>query len=104
MSKANLAASSQQFSLSQLLNDKSDLVRLEKARKLRQLLKQEMLKGKTKKAKSNVKEHCLDPSKMTMRDLIRYLPTANPMSTSLESQQENETVLPPSPAREAYVP
>uniref|UniRef100_A0AAV2IYC4 PID domain-containing protein n=1 Tax=Knipowitschia caucasica TaxID=637954 RepID=A0AAV2IYC4_KNICA len=101
MSKANLAASSQQFSLSQLLNDKSDLVRLEKARKLRQLLKQEMLKGKTKKAKSNVKEHCLDPSKMTMRDLIRYLPTANPMSTSLESQQENETVLPPSPAREA---
>ncbi|XP_055019084.1 transcription factor TFIIIB component B'' homolog [Boleophthalmus pectinirostris] len=38
---------------------------------------------------------------MTMRDLIHYLPTSNPMSSTLEgSQQENEAVTPQSPERE----
>uniref|UniRef100_A0A3Q3JT77 Myb-like domain-containing protein n=1 Tax=Monopterus albus TaxID=43700 RepID=A0A3Q3JT77_MONAL len=38
---------------------------------------------------------------MTMRDLIRYLPLSNPMTSSLEdSAQENTTVVPPSPGRE----
>ncbi|XP_055087370.1 transcription factor TFIIIB component B'' homolog isoform X2 [Periophthalmus magnuspinnatus] len=102
VSKTDLTTSSQQFSLSQLLNDKADLVRLEKARKLRQLLKEEMLKGKSKKAKPRANEHDLDPSKMTMRDLIHYLPLSNPMSSSLEeSQQENEIATPQSPEREA---
>uniref|UniRef100_A0A3B4AUJ7 Myb-like domain-containing protein n=1 Tax=Periophthalmus magnuspinnatus TaxID=409849 RepID=A0A3B4AUJ7_9GOBI len=89
VSKTDLTTSSQQFSLSQLLNDKADLVRLEKARKLRQLLKEEMLKGKSKKAKPRANEHDLDPSKMTMRDLIHYLPLSNPMS-SPEREQETE--------------
>jgi len=35
---------------------------------------------KLKKAKSRSKEFTLDPTKMTMRDLIHYLPTSNPMT------------------------
>lgn len=35
---------------------------------------------KLKKAKKRVKEYTLDPAKMTMRDLIRYLPLSNPMT------------------------
>ncbi|KAM9841639.1 uncharacterized protein ACBR49_015071 [Aulostomus maculatus] len=90
------------FSLSRLLNDPSDLQRLEKARKLRELLKQEMHKEKKlKKKKARLTEYTLDPAKMTMRDLIRYLPMSNPMSTSIEdTAQENETVIPSSPGRE----
>uniref|UniRef100_UPI0037E7F656 transcription factor TFIIIB component B'' homolog n=1 Tax=Semicossyphus pulcher TaxID=241346 RepID=UPI0037E7F656 len=102
-SKNGLALSPPAFSLSRLLNDPSDLQRIAKARKLRELLKQEMHKEKkSKKAKARVKEFTLDPAKMTMRDLIRYLPESNPMTSTLEeSVQENETVVPPSPAREA---
>ncbi|XP_029941115.1 transcription factor TFIIIB component B'' homolog [Salarias fasciatus] len=96
----SLTASS---SLSRLLNGPSDLQRLIKAQKLRELLRQERCKEKTlKKAKARSKEYSLDPAKMTMRDLIHYLPTSNPMSCSLEdSVQENETLVPPSPLREA---
>lgn len=46
VSKTGLTTSPQHFSLSQLLNDQSDLQRLEKARKLRQLLKKAMYKEK----------------------------------------------------------
>ncbi len=35
---------------------------------------------KIKKAKARAKEYTLDPAKMTMRDLIRYLPVSNPMT------------------------
>ncbi|XP_076020046.1 uncharacterized protein LOC143011172 isoform X2 [Genypterus blacodes] len=89
-------------SLSRLLNDPSDLQRLEKARKLRELLKQEIHKEKKlRRKKSCVKEYTLDPAKMTMRDLIHYLPLSNPMTSALEeSGQENETVVAPSPERE----
>ncbi|XP_062290751.1 transcription factor TFIIIB component B'' homolog isoform X1 [Scomber scombrus] len=101
-SKNRLSPSPPGFSLSRLLNDPSDIQRLEKARKLRELLKQEMHKEKKlKKNKARAKEYTLDPAKMTMRDLIRYLPMSNPMTSSLEdSVQENETVVPPSPQRE----
>ncbi|XP_037608809.1 transcription factor TFIIIB component B'' homolog isoform X2 [Sebastes umbrosus] len=102
-SKSGVSLSPPAFSLSRLLNDPSDLQRLAKARKLRELLKQEMHKEKKiKKANARAKEYTLDPAKMTMRDLIRYLPVSNPMTSSLEdSAQENETVVPPSPVREA---
>lgn len=35
---------------------------------------------KFKKSKARAKEYTLDPAKMTMRDLIRYLPMSNPMT------------------------
>ncbi|XP_064798232.1 mucin-5AC-like isoform X4 [Oncorhynchus masou masou] len=88
--------------LSRFLNDPTDLQRLAKARKLRELLRQEMNKEKKRsKAKVCVSEYTLDPSKMTMRDLIYYLPDTNPMTSYLvEEQRENETVLPLTPPRE----
>ncbi|XP_061822225.1 uncharacterized protein [Nerophis lumbriciformis] len=90
------------FSLSRLLNDPSDIQRLENAEKLRDLLRQEMRKEKgIKKRKKPVKEFSVDPTKMTMRDLIRYLPLSNPMSSSLEDDTEqNETVTPFTPRME----
>ncbi|XP_030005114.1 transcription factor TFIIIB component B'' homolog isoform X2 [Sphaeramia orbicularis] len=101
-SKSVISTSSSKFSLSRLLNDPSDLQRLEKAQKLRELLREEINKEKKlKKAKARVKEYNLDPAKMTMRDLIHYLPLSNPMTSSLqESAQEKETVVPQSPIRE----
>ncbi|XP_029300318.1 LOW QUALITY PROTEIN: transcription factor TFIIIB component B'' homolog [Cottoperca gobio] len=101
-SKSRLSLSAPAFSLSRLLNDPSDLQRLAKARKLRELLKQEIHKEKKiKKAKARAQEYNLDPAKMTMRDLIRYLPLSNPMTSCLEDTvPENETVVPPSPERE----
>ncbi|KAK2818716.1 hypothetical protein Q5P01_024277 [Channa striata] len=105
-SKSGLSLSPSALSLSRLLNDPSDLHRLAKAQKLRQLLKEERHKEKKlKKAKIRQKEYTLDPTKMTMRDLIRYLPMSNPMPSSLEhSTQENETVVPTSPEREHRSP
>ncbi|KAF7664443.1 hypothetical protein LDENG_00177000, partial [Lucifuga dentata] len=101
-SKSGTSPSPSKFSLSRLLNDPADLQRLAKARKLRELLRQEMHKEKKiKKAKARQKECTLDPAKMTMRDLIHYLPLSNPMTSLLEdSGQENETVVPSSPDRE----
>ncbi|XP_023121277.2 transcription factor TFIIIB component B'' homolog isoform X3 [Amphiprion ocellaris] len=101
-SKNVLSLTQSAYSLSKLLNSPSDLQRLVKAQKLRELLRQERCKEKKlKKAKALSKEFSLDPAKMTMSDLIRYLPTSNPMSSSIEdSAQEKETVIPPSPERE----
>ncbi|XP_053267204.1 transcription factor TFIIIB component B'' homolog [Pleuronectes platessa] len=101
-SKSGNSLSQSALSLSRLLNDPSDLQRLAKAQKLRELLRQEKHKEKKlKKMKPHVKEYTLDPTKMTMRDLIHYLPLSNPMTSTVEDiTQENETVLPPSPARE----
>nr|XP_046230918.1 transcription factor TFIIIB component B'' homolog isoform X2 [Scatophagus argus] len=101
-SKGGLSPSPAALSLSRLLNDPSDLQRLAKARKLRELLRHEMHKEKKiKKAKARAKEFTIDPAKMTMRDLIRYLPVSNPMTSSIEDPaSENETVVPPSPGRE----
>ncbi|XP_016525326.1 uncharacterized protein LOC103135864 isoform X4 [Poecilia formosa] len=90
------------MSLSRLLNDPSDVQRMLKARRLRELLRQERSKETNlKRAKTRRKDFTLDPTKMTMRDLIHYLPTSNPMRSSLEEHnEENETVIPPSPRRE----
>ncbi|XP_013994130.2 mucin-5AC isoform X4 [Salmo salar] len=88
--------------LTRFLNDPTDLQRLAKARKLRELLRQEMNKEKKlRKAKVCLSEYTLDPSKMTMRDLLYYLPDTNPMTSYLEEEQrENQTVLLLTPPRE----
>ncbi|XP_055718772.1 LOW QUALITY PROTEIN: transcription factor TFIIIB component B'' homolog [Salvelinus fontinalis] len=88
--------------LSRFLNDPTDLQRLAKARQLRELLRQEMNKEKKlRKAKVCLSEYTLDPSKMTTRDLLYYLPDTNPMTSYLEEEQrENQTVLPLTPSRE----
>ncbi|XP_061657384.1 mucin-2 [Syngnathoides biaculeatus] len=102
-SKSRKSPSIPRFSLSRLLNDPSDIQRLEKAQKLRELLRQEMRKEKgAKRAKrKHVKEYSLDPSKMIMRDLIHYLPLSNPMLSSVEDDtQENENVVPFTQRRE----
>ncbi|XP_058613810.1 transcription factor TFIIIB component B'' homolog isoform X3 [Onychostoma macrolepis] len=82
------------------LNDPADMVRLAQARKLRELLKKEMNKQKEdkKKPKLGIKEFKApkDHTKMTMRELIYYLPVSNPMKSFTEEEQK-ETVLDDSP-------
>uniref|UniRef100_A0A3Q3B302 Zgc:162472 n=1 Tax=Kryptolebias marmoratus TaxID=37003 RepID=A0A3Q3B302_KRYMA len=96
-SKNVLSMTPSALSLSRLLNDPSDVQRLMKAQKLRELLKRERCKEKKsyhlmlqklKKAKARPKEFTLDPTKMTMRDLIHYLPLSNPMTTSVGEEEE----------------
>lgn len=101
-SKMRLSASPAAYTLSRLLNDHSDLQRLAKAQKLRDLMKREVHKERKKrKANLRTKEFTLDPAKMTMRDLIHYLPESNPMTTSLEDPlTENEIVVSLSPERQ----
>ncbi|XP_024154567.1 transcription factor TFIIIB component B'' homolog isoform X2 [Oryzias melastigma] len=88
--------------LSRLLNSPVDVQRMMKAQKLRELLRQERCKEtRIKRAKARCKEFDLDPTKMTMRDLIHYLPTSNPMTSVLDdSAEENETEVPPSVERQ----
>ncbi|XP_075885526.1 uncharacterized protein LOC142890416 isoform X2 [Nelusetta ayraudi] len=102
-SKMRLSASPAAFTLSRLLNDRSDLQRLAKAQKLRDLMKKEVHKERRKRRENlRAKEFTLDPAKMTMRDLIHYLPLSNPMTTSLEEEpaDENEITVVLSPERE----
>ncbi|MBN3320936.1 MCCB carboxylase, partial [Atractosteus spatula] len=79
----------------------SDRERILKARKLRELLQQEIQKEKKmKKGKVLTFETPVpqDRSKMIMRDFIYYLPESNPMKSSLEHEQrqtETVTTLPP---------
>ncbi|KAA0719840.1 Transcription factor TFIIIB component B'' -like protein [Triplophysa tibetana] len=84
------------------LKDPSDMIRLAKARKLRELLKMEMSKSKEdkKKPRTGVKKRKVpkDPTKMTMRELIYYLPASNPMKSFTEEEEKtSEIVLPSSP-------
>lgn len=105
-SKMRLSASPAAFTLSRLLNDRSDLQRLAKAQKLRDLMKKEVHKERVsaqfvtpslaqwliasndscpvlqrkRRESLRAKEFTLDPAKMTMRDLIHYLPLSNPMT------------------------
>ncbi|XP_051536750.1 transcription factor TFIIIB component B'' homolog isoform X2 [Myxocyprinus asiaticus] len=84
------------------LNDPADMIRLARARKLRELLKKEMSRNKEekKKPKMGIKEHKApkDHTKMTMRELIYYLPASNPMKPFTEEEQKSsEIVLPNSP-------
>ncbi|XP_056146442.1 transcription factor TFIIIB component B'' homolog [Lampris incognitus] len=84
-------------SLNRLLNDPADVQRLKKARKLRELLKQEICKEKKhKKDKARAKEYVTDPAIMTLRELIYYMPMSNPMTSYIEdSLCANETEVPP---------
>ncbi|TRY95108.1 hypothetical protein DNTS_003836 [Danionella cerebrum] len=79
------------------LNDPADMVRLAQARKLRDLLKKEIKKDKEHKKKPKfLKEHKApkDHTKMTMRELIYYLPVSNPMKSITEQEQTaSETIL-----------
>uniref|UniRef100_A0A3P9JPQ4 Transcription factor TFIIIB component B'' Myb domain-containing protein n=1 Tax=Oryzias latipes TaxID=8090 RepID=A0A3P9JPQ4_ORYLA len=69
-----------------LLNSPLDVQRLVKAQKLRELLRRERSKEKVR-AKARCKEFDLDPTKMTMRDLIHYLPASNPMTPPERAQE-----------------
>ncbi|NWU03148.1 BDP1 factor, partial [Urocynchramus pylzowi] len=71
----------------------SDRERILKARKLREMLKEELKKERMKlKHKPPVIEGRSPPdrSKMTMRDLIYYLPENNPMKSSLVEEKRTE--------------
>ncbi|XP_062410589.1 transcription factor TFIIIB component B'' homolog isoform X2 [Sardina pilchardus] len=81
------------------LNDPADRIRLGKAQKLRELLKLEIYKERSQKSllektKRIQYETLKDHSKMTMRELIYYLPKTNPMKSFQEKDQHsNETIL-----------
>ncbi|NXB77327.1 BDP1 factor, partial [Donacobius atricapilla] len=71
----------------------SDRERILKARKLREMLKEELKKERMKlKHRPPVIEGRSPPdrSKMTMRDLIYYLPENNPMKSSLVEERRTE--------------
>ncbi|XP_072372251.1 uncharacterized protein [Scyliorhinus torazame] len=68
----------------------SDLERLRKARKLRELLKEELQKEKKARRETvPIWETGAPPerTKMTMRDFIYYLPDTNPMLSSFEEEK-----------------
>ncbi|TFK15723.1 V-type proton ATPase subunit S1-like protein [Platysternon megacephalum] len=72
----------------------SDRERILKAQKLREMLKEELKKERMKRWKNRptVIEGKTPPdhSKMTMRDLIYYLPENNPMKSSLAEEKKTE--------------
>ncbi|XP_075582074.1 transcription factor TFIIIB component B'' homolog isoform X2 [Pelecanus crispus] len=70
----------------------SDRERILKARKLREMLKEELKKERMLKHRPPVIEGRSPPdrSKMTMRDLIYYLPENNPMKSSLAEEKRAE--------------
>ncbi|XP_028830328.1 transcription factor TFIIIB component B'' homolog isoform X3 [Denticeps clupeoides] len=95
------------LSSSTSLKDPSDLIRLAKAEKLRQLLRKEMGNEKKKKAgclnkarKTEVNSP-KDHTRMTMRELIYYLPKTNPMKSYQEEDQQRAADTPHSPASPA---
>lgn len=81
----------------------SDRYRIYKARKLREMLKEELRKEKKQwknKFAINESQRPPDRSKMTMRDFIYYLPDNNPMTSSVEQEKKTEKSLAPTPARD----
>ncbi|XP_076783394.1 transcription factor TFIIIB component B'' homolog isoform X2 [Arvicanthis niloticus] len=81
----------------------SDRYRIYKARKLREMLKEELKKEKKQwknKFAANESQRPPDRSKMTMRDFIYYLPDNNPMTSSVEQEKKTEKSLTPTPTRE----
>ncbi|KAH0506432.1 Transcription factor TFIIIB component B''-like protein [Microtus ochrogaster] len=69
----------------------SDRYRIYKARKLREMLKEELRKEKKQwknKFATNESQRPPDRSKMTMRDFIYYLPDNNPMTQDNQSTQD----------------
>ncbi|XP_047661574.1 transcription factor TFIIIB component B'' homolog isoform X2 [Tachysurus fulvidraco] len=82
------------------LNDPVDRLRLARAKKLRELLKKEMKKEKKhQRSQTGISKSkkTKDHTKMTMRELIYYLPSTNPMKSHTEDEQRAETDFPPSP-------
>ncbi|XP_059825271.1 transcription factor TFIIIB component B'' homolog [Hypanus sabinus] len=68
----------------------SDLERLQKARKLREMLKEELKREKKAHRESVPVWEASNPperTKMTMRDFIYYLPDTNPMLSSFEEER-----------------
>ncbi|XP_060692234.1 transcription factor TFIIIB component B'' homolog [Hemiscyllium ocellatum] len=68
----------------------SDLERLRKARKLREMLKEELRKEKKARRETIPVWETGNPperTKMTMRDFIYYLPDTNPMLSSFEEEK-----------------
>ncbi|XP_021517591.1 transcription factor TFIIIB component B'' homolog isoform X2 [Meriones unguiculatus] len=117
LAKPTVSASSQSHPLSTVNHDApqpsptpakekqpcSDRYRIYKARKLRQMLKEELRKEKKQwknKFVTNESQRPPDRSKMTMRDFIYYLPDNNPMTSSVEQEKKTEKSLAPTPARE----
>ncbi|XP_029324050.1 transcription factor TFIIIB component B'' homolog isoform X4 [Mus caroli] len=81
----------------------SDRYRIYKARKLREMLKEELRKEKKQwknKFSTNESQRPPDRSKMTMRDFIYYLPDNNPMTSSVEQEKKPEKSLAPTPTRD----
>lgn len=81
----------------------SDRYRIYKARKLREMLKEELRKEKKQwknKFATNESQRPPDRSKMTMRDFIYYLPDNNPMTSSVEQEKKTEKFLAPTPAKD----
>ncbi|XP_028646050.1 transcription factor TFIIIB component B'' homolog isoform X2 [Grammomys surdaster] len=81
----------------------SDRYRIYKARKLREMLKEELRKEKKQwknKFAATESQRPPDRSKMTMRDFIYYLPDNNPMTSSVEQEKKTEKSLAPTPTRE----
>ncbi|KAJ8339216.1 hypothetical protein SKAU_G00360020 [Synaphobranchus kaupii] len=79
----------------------SDRERIAKAQKLRELLKEELRKQRKRKKDKSICEQSIpqDHNKMTMRDLIYYLPESNPMkSYPVEENKLAEKEIPPSPS------
>ncbi|KFQ08610.1 Transcription factor TFIIIB component B'', partial [Leptosomus discolor] len=70
----------------------SDRERILKARKLREMLKEELKKERMLKHRPPMIEGRSPPdrTKMTMRDLIYYLPENNPMKSSLAEEKRTE--------------
>ncbi|XP_072922226.1 uncharacterized protein [Hemitrygon akajei] len=68
----------------------SDLERLQKARKLREMMKEELKREKKAHRESVPVWEASNPperTKMTMRDFIYYLPDTNPMLSSFEEER-----------------
>nr|XP_055056058.1 transcription factor TFIIIB component B'' homolog isoform X5 [Misgurnus anguillicaudatus] len=82
-------------------SDMSDKQRVLRALKLKELMKLETRKERTKRKSgrhSSEYSEEVDRSKMTLADYIYYLPETNPMKSALSADQTPaETIVPPSP-------
>ncbi|KAG5841099.1 hypothetical protein ANANG_G00196010 [Anguilla anguilla] len=87
-----------------LVGPLEDRRRIAKARKLKEMMRLENRKEKSqRKSKPHEDDFSspLDHSKMTMRDLIYYLPDTNPMKSAvMEEQKQDEQFTPPFPSQE----
>ncbi|XP_034155230.2 transcription factor TFIIIB component B'' homolog isoform X1 [Pangasianodon hypophthalmus] len=87
----------------EMVEKSSDKDRILRALKLKELMKIERRKDiQMGKRRVGHKEYtALDRSKMTMRDLIYYLPNTSPMRSSIAHEEnQEETIIPPSPKQQ----